>query len=248
MAHPFDPVAFHAGPFAVRWYGLFCAAGFLAALAHWVARARWDGRPAAFGVDFALLVALAGAAGGRLAYALAHAPQYLAHPAELTHLGRGGMIYHGGFVVAVLAAIAWGRRKGLGPLAMLDFGVTALPLGHALGRIGCQLNGCCHGIAAPPPWGLPGPSGTCLPVPLYEAGFNLLLYAALNLAYGRLGRPGAVFGLYLFGYGAWRFGIEFLRGDPRQAWGPLHVAQWVALALAIGGALLLRARRGRAAA
>jgi phosphatidylglycerol:prolipoprotein diacylglycerol transferase len=242
-----DPVAFTCGPLAVRWYGLCGAAGFLAAAAHWAWRARRDGRPAAFGIDYALVVTVAGVLGGRLTYALAHAGDFLHRPADLFRFDRGGMVFLGGFLLAVAAVSLWGRRRGVGPLALLDFGVTALPLGHALGRLGCQLNGCCHGGPAAAPWGLPSPSGSCVPVALYEAGFNLLLYGFLNRVYGRH-RPGAVFGLYLLGYGAWRFGIEFLRGDVRQSWGPLHVAQWLALALAIaGGALWLR-RRGRAAA
>ncbi len=242
-----DPIAFTCGPLAVRWYGLCGAAGFLAAVAHWAWRARRDGRPASFGIDYALVVAVAGVLGGRLTYALAHLSDFLRQPADLFRFDRGGMVFLGGFLLAVAAISWWGRRRGVGPPALLDFGVTALPLGHALGRLGCQLNGCCHGVPAAAPWGLPSPAGSCVPVALYEAGFNLLLYGLLNRVYGRH-RPGAVFGLYLLGYGAWRFGIEFLRGDVRLSWGPLHVAQWLALALAIAGGALWLQRRGRAAA
>ncbi len=245
MSWPPDPVAFTLGPLAVRWYGLCSAAGFLAAMVHWMRLARRDGRPSSFGADFGVLVALTGVVGGRLTFVIAHADRFLAQPSALLRFDRGGLVYLGGFALAVLAAILWGRRRGVGPAAVLDFGVTGVTLAHAIGRIGCLFNGCCHGIRAAAPWGIPAGGGCFVPVQAYEAAFNLTLYVVLNRAYGRH-RPGAVFGLYLLLYGAWRFAVEFARGDARMIWGPLHAAQWICLGLVAGGALLWLGRRGSA--
>ena len=72
----------------------------------------------------------------------------------------GGMVFYGGFFGGVAAA--WGAAKYL-RLRLSDFFpvlVPALPLVHAVGRVGCFCAGCCYGRAAPPPWGA-GPGGAC---------------------------------------------------------------------------------------
>ena len=66
----------------------------------------------------------------------------------------GGMVFYGGFFGGVAAA--WGAAKYL-RLRLSDFFpvlVPALPLVHAVGRVGCFCAGCCYGRAAPPPWGI----------------------------------------------------------------------------------------------
>ena len=65
----------------------------------------------------------------------------------------GGMVFYGGFFGGVAAA--WGAAKYL-RLRLSDFFpvlVPALPLVHAVGRVGCFCAGCCYGRAAPPPLG-----------------------------------------------------------------------------------------------
>ena len=94
----------------------------------------------------------------------------------------GGMVFYGGFFGGVAAA--WGAAKYL-RLRLSDFFpvlVPALPLVHAVGRVGCFCAGCCYGRAAPPPWGIAfthaiaGPNGVpLLPVQLWEAGAELVI-------------------------------------------------------------------------
>ena len=57
-------------------------------------------------------------------------------------------------------------------------------------------------------------------------------------------------GLYLVGYAAIRFGIEYLRGDPRAAVGPLSISQAISVGMALLGAVIIAVARmrGRAAA
>jgi len=242
MSWPPDPIAFHLGPAAIRWYGLWSALGFLAAAIHWVRRAQREGRGGGFGIDFAVWVTLAGLLGGRLAFVAANLPYFVNHPGELLRIDRGGLIYYGGFLLATLVVWIQAKRKGEPGLAYLDFGVSAMPLAHALGRIGCLFNGCCRGISCEPPWGWPASGGVFFPVQLAETLFNLTLYVVL-LRVDRPGRPGRLLGLYGVSYGLWRFSIEFLRGDARTTWGSLHIAQWVSLAfIGIGVLLLARTR------
>jgi phosphatidylglycerol:prolipoprotein diacylglycerol transferase len=81
-----------------------------------------------------------------------------------------------------------------------------------------------------------------LPTQLFEAAANLLLFAALFLFYRRFSRGTTA--LYLIGYAVIRFGMEYLRGDPRAAVGPFSISQTISLALfTIGAALLVRTSR-----
>ena len=79
-----------------------------------------------------------------------------------------------------------------------------MPLVHAVGRVGCFCAGCCYGRAAPPPWGIAfthaiaGPNGVpLLPVQLWEAGAELVIFAFLLWYAGRAAGPGQMLRAYV---------------------------------------------------
>jgi phosphatidylglycerol:prolipoprotein diacylglycerol transferase len=84
-----------------------------------------------------------------------------------------------------------------------------------------------------------------LPTQLFEAGANLLLFGALFLLYRKFGRGTTA--LYLIGYAIIRFGMEYLRGDPRAAVGPFSISQTISIVLFTTGIALL-VRFGKKAA
>ena len=149
----------------------------------------------------------------------------------------GGMVFYGGFFGGVAAA--WGAAKYL-RLRLSDFFpvlVPTLPLVHAVGRVGCFCAGCCYGRAAPPPWGIAfthaiaGPNGVpLLPVQLWEAGAELVIFAFLLWYAGRAAGPGQMLRAYVFCYAPVRFVLEWFRGDPaRGMYGPFSTSQWLSL-------------------
>ena len=84
-----------------------------------------------------------------------------------------------------------------------------------------------------------------LPTQLFEAAALLALFAAL-MALGRRGareRPGLVTGAYLIGYAVIRFGIEYLRGDPRAAVGPLSISQAISVGMVVVGVVFIECAR-----
>jgi phosphatidylglycerol:prolipoprotein diacylglycerol transferase len=244
----FDPVAFALFGRPIYWYGIFVALGFLAAVVHWNLLARRKGMPDGIGSDLGFIVMIGGIVGARIAYVLANFTYYRAHPLEIIRVDQGGLVFYGGFLLAagVVIAMARLRRLALWPLA--DFAVSALPLGHAFGRTGCFLNGCCYGAPTELPWAVYQADALRHPVQLYETFVNLALYTALHLMLRRPLQPGRVLQVYLLGYGAWRFAVEFLRGDARlAAAGGLDAAQLVSLVLIASGlALQLVLRRPNA--
>ena len=171
--------------------------------------------------------------GGRLGFVLFYQPaHYLANPAQILRVWEGGMSFHGGFlgVVAATAIFCW--RDGIAKLSAADALAVAAPPGLFLGRIANFINAELWGRPTDLPWGVAFPgdaaqdclgvAGICArhPSQLYEAALEgLLLGAALLwLVYRRgwLKRPGQVMGLFLAGYGAARFFVEFFRQADAQ--------------------------------
>ena len=140
-----------------------------------------------------------------------------------------------------------------------DMLTTVLPLGHAFGRIGCFFYGCCYGRVSQAACAVRFPRGSpawyeqlnanlidssaqaslpVLPTQFFEAAAVAMLFAVLIWVYCRFwkSRPGFTTGVYLMGYALVRFGMEFLRGDPRAAIGPFSIGQTISLALLLAGA------------
>ena len=164
--------------------------------------------------------------GGRIGYFLFYGDgQPFWH---IVKVWDGGMAFHGGFLGVVLAAWIFAVRNAVPKLQLADALAMATPPGIFLGRVANFVNAELWGRPTEMPWGVifPGtraqdclgmPVGDCArhPSQLYEAGLEGLLLGAvlLVLAFSRgwLKTPGAVCGLFLAGYGAARFFVEFYR-------------------------------------
>lgn len=232
------PICFQIGSRPIYWYGVMMAAAFLAAILHWNWLARRSDKPDNYGYDLAFYLMLAGILGARINYVIANFQDFKTEPLSIIRIDQGGLIYYGGFIGAILAAIIFARVKKEHFVQLADFAITAIPLGHALGRIGCFLNGCCYGTEGTTPW-------CCLlhdtlrhPVQLYETGWNLLVYVTITLFFLRRKLPGTVFALYLILYPCGRFILEYWRGDTRQMLHGLTTAQAFSLILILTGVSL----------
>jgi len=233
-----QPVAFEIGGRAIHWYGLLFAGGFLAATIHWVLLARKNNWTPGIGLDLGLCVMIGSVVGARVAYVLSRLDYFLEHPAHILRVDLGGLVYYGGFIGATLAVtgLAWFRRIPLSQMA--DFTITGVPLGHAIGRIGCHMQGCCFGAETAWWWAITIDWIKRHPTQLLETFLNLIVYIFILRAFFIRHREGRVFALYLMLYPALRFSLEFLRGDPRMSGLVLNVAQELSLLFFIMGAVL----------
>jgi phosphatidylglycerol:prolipoprotein diacylglycerol transferase len=261
------PILFYLGSRPIHTFGPLMALGFLAG---WLLMRRLTRGTARTADDLSTLLAwlmFGGLAGGRMAYVIEHwQAEFAAHPAAIIRVDQGGLMFYGGLAGGLIALLlfAWRRREPL--LEWCDLTAVALPLGHALGRLGCFMNGCCHGRpwkgalavrfpAQAPAWqeqvlaGQLSATATrslpVLPIQLIEAAANLLLCALLYRLARRRPRAGRVTACYLLGYAGIRFATEFGRGDARLNVGALSIGQLVSLALLAAGVALLVARRGK---
>ena len=252
LVHPqFDPVALQLGPLAIHWYGLMYLAGFLTFL--WLGRKRAamlnNPQIDAKLLDDLLFYGVLGVIlGGRLGYVFFYkASYYLAHPLEILAVWQGGMSFHGGFL-GVLVAMAWfARKQNLRWLQLTDFIAPLVPPGLAFGRLGNFINGELWGRTTDLPWAMIFPKVDDLPrhpSQLYEFALEGVLLFALLWLYARKPRPvGRVSGLFLIGYGSFRFIVEFTR-EPDDFLGLLSLGmsmgQWLSLPMVLAGIALMR--------
>ncbi len=226
-----DPVAFHVGPFPIRWYALAYIAGLgLGWLYVWALiknDRRWGEtpRPRSEGIaDLVLYLAIGVVVGGRLGQVIFYQPEYFfAHPLEIFALWQGGMSFHGGLIGAALAIWYFARETKVPLLTVGDICAAAAPIGIFLVRIANFIKPELWGRPTEVPWAMIFPgvdSQPRHPSQLYEAGLEgLLLFVVLALAVraGALKRPGVATGIFCIGYGLARIVTEFFREpDPQQ--------------------------------
>ena len=122
--------------------------------------------------------------------------------------------------------------------SMASAAITAVPIAHSLGRIGCLTAGCCHGSVTDAWYGIDmyvrGEWNKYVPTQLFEAIFLLILFAFLFInAYsrGKYNLP-----IYMFAYGVWRYVIEFVRADYRGSIGidAVTPSQLIAIIMIVG--------------
>jgi len=261
----FDPVAFSLGPLSVHWYGIMYLLAFLFFWAggNWLARRRdWLGwKPEEIG-DLLFYGMLGVVVGGRLGYVLFYGlDSFLQDPWFLFRITQGGMSFHGGLLGVIVAMWWYGRKTGRSLFRVTDFVAPLVPVGLGLGRIGNFIGGELWGRLSDAPWAMifanavqPGgwqsaelrlawESGALdhlarHPSQLYQAlGEGLGLFIVLAF-YARRPRPtGAVSGLFLVGYGCFRFVAEFFR-EPDGHIGYLS-GQWLTMGMVLSLPMVL---------
>jgi len=119
-----------------------------------------------------------------------------------------------------------------------DHFAVAVPIGLALGRIGCLMHGCCRGVVCEAHWWtIPdGEGGYYYPAAASELVFNLFMATLLATMLRAKRLPGQLFHVYLIAYGLFRFGHEFVRDTPPLIAG-LTGYQLLAVALVLLGAV-----------
>lgn len=262
LAYPaINPVALDLGFVQIHWYGLMYLIGIGGA---WWLAAR---RLAAFDPrwtrdtlsDLVFWVAMGVILGGRLGYVLFYdLSSYLANPALILQVWRGGMSFHGGFIGVLLATAWFARRQGKTFFELMDFIAPLVPIGLGAGRIGNFINAELWGKASDLPWAMVFPTDPQQlprhPSQLYQFALEGLALFVILWLYTRKPRPTmAVSGLFAICYGSFRILVEFVRVPDAQlgylAFGWLTMGQLLSLPMiAVGVLLMVLAYRRQAAA
>ena len=164
-----------------------------------------------------------------------------------------GLVFYGGIITGVPAAYLASKLLKFKISEYEEVIVPAIPLGHAFGRLGCFFAGCCYGFETKI-FGVVytnpecfAPTGKKLfPIQLFEAAFDIFLFALLVFLIFRKNKGHLALPIYLSCYSLWRFFAEFLRGDEvRGKFGVFSTSQWISIAFFCAATILfvLRAKK-----
>jgi len=263
-----NPIAFTIGSTEVRWYGIMVALAILVIILWMVWQVK---RGANLTYDNIITAALVGVPSGIITARLLHVidnivvaklhPElvmtgavidYTQHPGMI--IGGAGLAAYGAILGAALGIWVYSRFSKVKFGYFADVLAPAVILAQAvIGRIGCTINGCCYGIAAPAwlPWSVVytnpnsfAPLGVAIhPTQPYEIIYGLIVFGVLLKLKGHLKPDGSLFLVYLSLYALWRLGIDFIRVGTPFLFG-LHQAQVVSL-IVLAITILLLAQRTR---
>jgi phosphatidylglycerol:prolipoprotein diacylglycerol transferase len=255
--HPqFDPVALQLGPLAIRWYGLMYLVGFalIWAAGRYRIRKRPEGVWSTKDLDDALFYGILGTIlGGRLGYILFYKPgDYLAEPWRVFYVWEGGMSFHGGLIGVIFAMWLFARVRRQDWIRITDFIAPLIPLALGAGRLGNFINAELWGRPTDVPWAMVFPNVDAVPrhpSQLYELALEGVVLFLMLWWFSSKPRPrAATSGLFLVGYGVFRFAVEYTR-EPDSYLGLLalgfSMGQWLSIPMiALGVGLLIWAYRG----
>lgn len=189
--------------------------------------------PQDVGSNLALIVLFAGFLGARLFSFFEYPREFLADPWGAI-FSRTGFTFYGGFLLGLVAGIAYAIRKRIPILPGLDAVAPAMAFGYGIGRLGCQLSGdgdwgIAATLAAKPAWlpvwlwaetydhnvvGVVLAAPGVYPTPLYEFAMALVSFAILWSLRRHPFQSGWLFAVYLVLTGAARFAVELIRVNP----------------------------------
>ena len=237
------PVLVRFGPLTIHTYGVLVAAGFLLGLALAVKQAKKEGIPQERIIDIGFYVLLAAIVGSRLFFVAVNAGHYLKHPLDIFKIWEGGLVFYGGLILALPAALWYIRKHHLDGWRITDIFAPSIAIGHAVGRIGCFAAGCCHGRLCELPWAVTfhdpeslATTGIPLhPTQLYESAGEFLNFLILITLRRYQSFKGQLFWTYIFLYSVLRFVVEFFRGDEARGYlfGGISVSQGISVIMGI---------------
>ncbi|MBP3435299.1 MAG: prolipoprotein diacylglyceryl transferase [Clostridia bacterium] len=240
--------------FAIRWYGLLIAIGFLLAVVYAYRRANEFRLSKDAMTDVVLVCTLFAFVGARLYYVIFSEDRaaYFNDPLSILRVWEGGLAIYGGVIGAFVTALWMCPLKKVDTMRMFDLAAPGFLIGQAIGRWGNFFNQEAFGGNTTLPWGMTGsiigspyanatgydPTQPVHPTFLYESLWCLLGLVLLHIVSKKAYRfRGQLFSLYIMWYGTGRFFIEQLRTDSLYI-GTMPVSCLVAAVSVVGGLVL----------
>jgi len=252
------PFVLHVGPVSLTGYGIMMMVAFL--MAGWAIQLelRQRGLGEDYAADIIIAAVIGGLVGAKLWYVVATRDWE-------AFFRRGGFVWYGGFLGGVTAVLLNGMRLRVPPRYTMELVAAALPLGYALGRVGCFVVNDDYGIPTALPWGMKFPHGlppttvanlsqmhvsfpagtnplevvAVHPTQLYETTLMLLAFAWLWKLRTHRHALGWRFGVYLVVAGVERFFVEIVRAKDDRFFGPLSLAQVTSVLVVLAGVVVM---------
>ena len=244
-----NPEIFRIGNFAVRWYGLLFASGFV--FGYYIMRRifRNEGLSDATLDRLTVYMAVGTIVGARLGHCFFYEPEYyLARPLEILKVWHGGLASHGAAIGILLALWLFVRKEKKPFMWVIDRVVIVVALAGALIRLGNLMNSEIYGVETTLPWGFVflrnGENAPKHPTQIYEALAYLTTFGILMRIYWKnLGKqkPGLLVGVFLVIVFGFRFFVEYVKEDQVafEAGMKLNMGQWLSIPFVLAGIAIL---------
>lgn len=197
--------------------------------------------------------------GSKLLFIAVSWEQIRAYNLSFLDVMRGGFVFYGGLIGGFAGLLIYVKQFKLNLRDFLDIYATVLPLGHAFGRVGCFLGGCCYGmemshecflcVVYDNPYNALTPRGVpLLAVQLIEAACLAVCFAVMMILFYKA-KPlrGKLAPIYACAYAVLRFTLEFFRGDKERGSLYFSTSQWISLGIlaAVVGIALIKKIKNR---
>jgi len=218
-----DPEIFRIGSFALRWYGVLFALGFVIGYFIMQRFFKKEGIPLKLLDQVTTYMVVATVIGARLGHCLFYEPAYyLSNPIKILKIWEGGLASHGAAIAIIIALILFSRKNKLSFWWIIDRVATVTALAGVFIRLGNLMNSEIFGKPTELPWGFiylnaSDPSQNFQPrhpSQIYEALFYLLSFIVMMMIYYRKnGKPreGLLISLFMIFIFGTRFFIEFFK-------------------------------------
>ena len=217
------PILLHIGIFNIYSYGFFIGLGLFVSSYLFLKKARIYGYDVSKLENLMFCLFIFGIIGARALYVILNFNYYSQNPLNIIKVWEGGLVFWGGFIAAFFAAIILLKKYKYSVIDIADILSPFVVLGHAFGRIGCFMAGCCYGKATDCKLGVVFTNEYSLaplnikihPTQLYESVGNFVIFFILLWIFKKRTFRGQVLGSYLVIYPVFRFFLEFFRDDDR---------------------------------
>ena len=215
-----DPILFHLGPLAVRWYGLMFAVGFFIGYQIVAKMFKHEGAPESWLGTLLIYLVVGTIVGARLGHCLFYEWDYYSqHPLDILKVWEGGLASHGGTIANIIGLFIFSWCVSKKPASwVFDKIVVAVALVAGLIRLGNLFNSEIYGSYTDLPWGMifvrNGETLPAHPTQLYEALLYFALFALLMWMYWKRNaeeRPWLLTGVFFTVTFGGRFLIEYVK-------------------------------------
>lgn len=227
------------GPFTVYSYGLMLVIAFFVSSRLIYIQAKKEEIYPDLIFNFLFSALIAGLIGARVFYIAYNIGYYIKRPQEIIMLQQGGLSWFGGLILSAGYSVIYLKKKKIPVYKMLDLIAPYLALAHAIGRLGCLLNGCCFGKESPSGIYFAIHHAALIPAQVYSSLMLLAIFIILRFMQSRPHQCGAIFFSYLLFYSVKRFFIEFWRADNPPVILGLTLFQLLSIALFLFAAFKL---------
>ncbi len=217
------PILLSIGPINIYTYGVFIASAFFLGIGLAVKEAKKEGIDPQKILDLSFYILIAAIVGSRIFYVIINFRYFIENPLEIIKIWSGGLVFYGGFVIGIVVVIYFFKKNNMPLWKTADVIAPSIPIGQAVGRLGCFFAGCCYGKPTNLPWGVTFSDPNSLaklgvplhPTQLYSSLNGLIIFFILIIIRRYKRFDGELIWIYVLLYSVGRFIIEFFRSDDR---------------------------------